>query len=137
LIFIIELLELFPDWLKLGVFLFYSHICAFVLMFWYNGEQLKKFVESDGFSDANNWCYFCNSKEHTGRQCELQRKVITPELLTEQVIEQWSESDVGEFNEGDDAPDCTLIDPCTKESISLHSFFDENIPTILNFGSYS
>ena len=69
------------------------------VMLWSDGKLLFSMGEAVE-EERENWCYFCNSRDHIGRECELQNKVIRPELLTEDIISQWSESAPGNSNEG-------------------------------------
>ena len=72
-------------------------------MLLFDGNTLTPITNSSVLNEItsnDSWCYFCNSKNHKGRDCKEQHKVIQHDLLTEEIITKWSESSKGNFNEG-------------------------------------
>lgn len=77
-------------------------VCELFSMLWWKeqGGGIVPLGENPLLDKANQWCYFCNSKEHSGRECEEQFKVMRPELLNEEVIKKYSIGREGDLKIG-------------------------------------
>jgi len=87
--------------------------------------------------DDLKWCYFCNSKEHSGLHCEAQEKAAVIENLNPEMRQKWSRGRVGALEVGDVAPQVRLLGLENNVYIELLSQTSGDVPLVLTFGSYT
>jgi len=92
--------------------------------------------------EIKTWCYFCNSKEHTGRTCPFQMKAINGDQLDIKIIKAWDKSTQGSLEVGSNAPNSRImqlqVNQKEVEQIrNLLEFTTGSVPLIINFGSAS